>query len=125
MLGPMDFTTNDESGILIEGFDLRPMILEPWHPPYYRQLIEAQRHDQGDGPADVEPRSSGRPQRGRGPPGDLQPPPRRCWSEQGSRSAHAPRDMSAEVRRFADVYNEAWSDNWGFVPITDAEDLDA
>ena len=31
------------------------------------------------------------------------------------------RDMAAEVRRFSDVYNEAWGDNWGFVPITDAE----
>jgi GNAT superfamily N-acetyltransferase len=29
--------------------------------------------------------------------------------------------MSKEVRRFMDVYNEAWGDNWGFVPITDAE----
>ena len=42
MLGPMDFTTNDEIGILIEGYELRPMILEPWHPPYYKELIEAQ-----------------------------------------------------------------------------------
>ena len=31
------------------------------------------------------------------------------------------RDMANEVRRFMDVYNEAWGDNWGFVPITDAE----
>ena len=31
------------------------------------------------------------------------------------------REMADEVRRFMDVYNEAWGDNWGFVPITDAE----
>jgi GNAT superfamily N-acetyltransferase len=31
------------------------------------------------------------------------------------------RDLEAEVYRFMDVYNEAWGDNWGFVPITDAE----
>ena len=31
------------------------------------------------------------------------------------------REMEAEMRRFMDVYNEAWGDNWGFVPITDAE----
>ena len=53
MLGPMDFTTNDEVGILIEGYERRPMILEPWHPPYYRELIEAAGLRQGDGPADV------------------------------------------------------------------------
>ena len=40
ILGPMDFTTNDEVGILIEGFELRPMILENWHPPYYKELLE-------------------------------------------------------------------------------------
>ncbi len=42
LLGPMDFTTNDEVGILIEGYERRPMILEPWHPPFYRALIEAE-----------------------------------------------------------------------------------
>src|SRR5262245_66478215 len=36
LLGPMDFTTNDECGVLIEGHDLPPMILEPWHPRHYR-----------------------------------------------------------------------------------------
>jgi GNAT superfamily N-acetyltransferase len=31
------------------------------------------------------------------------------------------RDFKAEVQRITAVYNDAWSDNWGFVPITDAE----
>jgi GNAT superfamily N-acetyltransferase len=31
------------------------------------------------------------------------------------------RDLRAEVRAFMEVYNEAWSMNWGFVPLTDAE----
>ena len=38
--GPADFAMNDESGVLIEGFELRPMILQPWHPPYYQQRME-------------------------------------------------------------------------------------
>ena len=33
MVGPMDFTMNDEVGILIEGHDLPPMLKQPWHPP--------------------------------------------------------------------------------------------
>ena len=37
MVGPASFAMNDESGVLIEGFELRPMILQPWHPPYYQQ----------------------------------------------------------------------------------------
>ena len=35
MVGPMDFTTNDECGILVEGYDLLPTILTNWHHPYY------------------------------------------------------------------------------------------
>ena len=37
MVGPASFAMNDESGVLIEGFELRPMILQPWNPPYYQQ----------------------------------------------------------------------------------------
>ena len=33
MVGPADFAMNDECGILVEGFDARPMIHQPWHPP--------------------------------------------------------------------------------------------
>ena len=43
MVGPMDFTMNDESGVLIEGFEREPMIRQPWHPPYYQRLCEAPR----------------------------------------------------------------------------------
>ena len=121
MIGPMDFTTNDEVGILIEGYDRRPMILQPWHPPYYKELLEGY---------------------GCGKAMDLL----MWWLELGqlkegsefhpmihqaavaSREEHGisvrnmrKRDMEAEVRRFMEVYNEAWGSNWGFVPITDAE----
>ena len=37
LVGPMDFTMNDESGVMIEGFERVPMIRQPWHPPYYRR----------------------------------------------------------------------------------------
>ena len=40
MVGPMDFTMNDESGVLIEGFEREPMIRQAWHPPYYQRLCE-------------------------------------------------------------------------------------
>src|SRR5687767_9296023 len=40
MVGPMDFSMNDESGVLIEGFELPPMVKQPWHPPYYSQRCE-------------------------------------------------------------------------------------
>src|SRR5438270_2412045 len=40
MVGPMDFTTNDECGVLIDGYELLPTILTNWHHPYYPRLIE-------------------------------------------------------------------------------------
>ena len=40
MVGPMDFTTNDECGLLVEGFERAPLILCDWHHPYYAKLIE-------------------------------------------------------------------------------------
>jgi GNAT superfamily N-acetyltransferase len=121
ILGPMDFTTNDEIGILIEGYERRPMILEPWHPPHYRELIEAE----GFGKAmDVQMWEL---QFGDLKEGERFDPSIHEAAEKGLREEGIvirnmrKREMAAEVRRFMDVYNEAWGDNWGFVPITDAE----
>ena len=121
MLGPMDFTMNDECGILIEGFDEPSMILEPWHPPYYRELLEALglskaidllmwelwfgKLKAGQRAAPDDPRGGGEVARGRA----------------SSLRQMRKRDMEAEVGRFMEVYNEAWGHNWGFVPITEAE----
>jgi GNAT superfamily N-acetyltransferase len=121
MLGPMDFTTNDECGILVEGYEHRPMILEPWHPPFYRELLESQglgkRVDLLMWSLEM---------------GDLkqgdQFHPMIHEAARGAIEEHGvvlrgmrKRDLEAEVYRFMDIYNEAWGDNWGFVPITDAE----
>ena len=40
MVGPMDFTMNDESGVLVEGFEREPLVKQPWHPPYYARRLE-------------------------------------------------------------------------------------
>jgi GNAT superfamily N-acetyltransferase len=121
ILGPMDFTTNDEIGILVEGYERRPMILEPWHPPHYRELIEAE----GFGKAmDVQMWEL---QFGDLKEGERFDPSIHAAAEKGLREEGIvirnmrKREMADEVRRFMDVYNEAWGDNWGFVPITDAE----
>ena len=121
ILGPMDFTTNDEIGILIEGYDRRPMILEPWHPPYYRELIEAE----GFGKAmDVQmwELQFGDLKEGERFDPSIHAAAEKALHDEGIAIRNMrKRDMAGEVRRFMDVYNEAWGDNWGFVPITDAE----
>lgn len=120
MIGPMDFTTNDECGLLIEGYDEPSMILEPWHPPYYRELIESQGMEKcidllmwelwfGDLAE-----------------GESFTPMIHAAAEHSRKEGVVvrpmrKRDMEGEVRRFMEVYNVAWGRNWGFVPLTEAE----
>jgi hypothetical protein len=120
MVGPMDFTINDESGVMIEGFAREPMIKQPWHPPHYERLCAAA---------------------GLGKAMDLL-----MWELQiADREAMLPvifklaaeveprhgirlrkmsrRSLRRDMDRFAEVYNSAWSENWGFSPYS-KKDLD-
>ncbi len=121
ILGPMDFTTNDEIGILVEGFERRPMILEPWHPPYYQRLIEAEGFAKAMDVLMWELRM-GQLKEGERVDPSIHAAAEKALSDEGITIRNMrKREMAAEVRRFMDVYNEAWGENWGFVPITDAE----
>jgi GNAT superfamily N-acetyltransferase len=121
LLGPMDFTTNDEIGILIEGYERKPMILEPWHPPYYRELIEAEGFAKTMDVLMWELQFGDLKQGEEFDPA-IHAAAKKALEDEGITIRNMrKRDMAAEVRRFMDVYNEAWGDNWGFVPITDAE----
>jgi GNAT superfamily N-acetyltransferase len=121
MLGPMDFTTNDECGILIEGYERDPMVLEPWHPPYYRELLE------GLGMAKSMDLLMWELYLGSLKQGDrlhelIHEAARKSETEHGVTVRQMRKsDLEAEVGRFMDVYNEAWGPNWGFVPITEEE----
>jgi GNAT superfamily N-acetyltransferase len=121
ILGPMDFTTNDEVGLLIEGFERPPMILQPWHPPYYREMIEAQGYSKA---MDLLMWSlaMGQLKKGSQFHDFIHEAAEKSRSEHGITLRNMRKsDMENEIRRFMEVYNEAWGDNWGFVPITDAE----
>ena len=120
MLGPMDFTLNDECGVLVDGFDEPSMILEPWHPPYYGARLEALGLEK-----EMDLRMwalwFGELKEGT----EMHPLIHKAAAysrEKGVVVRNMRRaDMEAEIGRFMDVYNEAWGDNWGFVPITEAE----
>jgi hypothetical protein len=121
ILGPMDFTTNEEIGILVEGFERRPMILEPWHPPFYGELIEAEGFAKAIDVLMWELQFGDLKEGERFDPA-IHAAAKKALEDEGIAIRNmSKRDMAAEVRRFMDVYNEAWGDNWGFVPITDAE----
>jgi GNAT superfamily N-acetyltransferase len=115
MVGPMDFSTNDECGLLIEGHDLTPIILSPWHHRYYPALIEAA----GFGKAmDLLMWSLNVSGRDRVHPA-IWDAAAKVESEHGiTVRSFRKRDLEAEVERFLEVYNAAWERNWGAVPLT-------
>ena len=121
MVGPMDFTMNDESGVLIEGHERPPLVRQPWHPPYYRELCEGAGLEKAIDLFMWELHISGRD--------NVLPiiwdlaeqlePKHQIRIRKMSR-----RRLRRELDAFAEIYNEAWSRNWGFVPYSKA-DLDA
>ena len=121
MVGPMDFTMNDEAGVLIEGFDRDPMVRQPWHPPYYARLCEAAGLVKVVDLLMWELRISDRDR--------ILPVIHRLASDLGPKHGITIRKMTrrglrADLDGFAEIWNEAWSRNWGFVPYT-KPDLDA
>ena len=118
MIGPMDFTTNDECGILVDGYEFPPTILTNWHHPYYRELMEgaglAKAMDLYMWSLDVADR------------GSVHPAIWRIAADVERKHGITVRnmrkkDMEAEIGRFLKVYNAAWERNWGFVPLTEEE----
>ncbi len=121
ILGPMDFTTNDELGILIEGYERRPMILENWHPPHYRELIEGQGFSKAMDLLMWELHFGDLKEGERFDPA-IHAAAEKALREEGVAIRNIEmRNLAAEMRHFSQIYNEAWGDNWGFVPATDAE----
>ncbi|MBJ92965.1 MAG: N-acetyltransferase [Rickettsiales bacterium] len=116
MIGPMDLSTNYMAGLLIEGFDSPPGMQMPYNPAYYEQLIE------GCGLSKVK---------------DLwqwylstdTPIPDKVSRvadkiRKRSRITVRPMDLGRwdqEVGRVIEIYNDAWDQNWGFVPVGERE----
>jgi GNAT superfamily N-acetyltransferase len=118
MVGPMDFTTNGPCGLLVEGHERPAQILEPWQHPYYRRLVEGYGMVKAMDTLKWEQFLSDSE---RIPP-EMVELADRLGPEHGVRIRHLePRRLRGEVRRFMHVYHSAWRDNWGFVPLTDAE----
>jgi GNAT superfamily N-acetyltransferase len=121
MVGPMDFSMNEESGVLIEGHELEPLIRQPWQPPYYQRLCEGagleKAMDLYSWFLDISDRKDMLP--------ILFELDERARKEHGVTIRRmSRRHLRQEMDRFAEIYNAAWADNWGFVPYS-KEDLDA
>ena len=121
MLGPMDFTMNDESGVLIEGFEREPMVRQAWHPPYYRRLCEEAGLEKAVDTFMWSLHISGRDQ--------VMPIIWDLAEQLEPKHGITIRKMTrrrlrSDLDAFGEIYNEAWARNFGFVPYSE-EDLDA
>lgn len=118
MVGPMDFTMNDECGVLVEGFERPPIILTNWTPRHYPALLESAGMAKAMDTLMWELRIQGR---------DKVHPAIWTMAERVE-SKHGitvrpmrKKDIHAEIDRFLEVYNAAWEKNWGFSPLTEKE----
>jgi len=117
MMGPMNPSTNDECGLLIEGFDASPCLMMPYNPRYYPSLLEGfglkKAMDLYAYWVEASPsfhdrliRLAGK-LRQREPQLHVRPIDLRHFDE--------------ELKIVKEIYNLAWSKNWGFVPLTEEE----
>jgi hypothetical protein len=116
-VGPFNPSTNEEVGFLLEGYFLEPMIMMPYTFEYYHELAKAGGLTKAkdlyafyieakNAPMErLEKMCSAIRKRVR----DLKVRPVNL------------EDFHNEVKKIQEVYNDAWSRNWGFVPMTDAE----
>lgn len=117
MRGPLNPSTNYECALLVDGFDQDPCIMMTYNPPYYADFLErcGMKKAMDLYAYDIDQRtfeSSGR----------LAKLADQIKRKYGLRIRTVNmKDFSNEVARLREVYNNAWSRNWGFVPVTPDE----
>lgn len=130
MRGPANFSSNEDWGLLVDGFDRDPSIMMPYNPPYYAALLEgAGFHKAKDVVAyELNADMMGVPAGATEAEAAAYIPERLRNFERLARERYGvvvrPFDKSnfdAEVKRIRDLYNDAWEANWGFVPFTEDE----
>ena len=116
MRGPMNFSTNEECGLLIGGFDSSPVFMMPYNPQYYVDFMDRLGLKKG---RDLLAYSLTQEHV---PPEDLQSTLEKIRRRAGIRIRKLNmNNFEGEIQLVKDVYNSAWSRNWGFVPMTDEE----
>lgn len=114
--GPLNPSTNYEIGMLLEGFESPPTFMMPYNPPYYLRLAES------FGFRKEKDLLAYAVERGWQPPEWIGRIARKILAENNVRVRHVQMDqLQSEVHLIKEIYHDAWFDNWGFVPMTDAE----
>lgn len=115
MRGPLSLCVNEELGCLVEGFDSPPYFMMPHHRPYQGGLIEQAGLDKVKDLYAWKYRAGSLPDRAVKAHASVVAMP-----EVKVRTVDL-ENVDRDVRIVMDVYNDAWSDNWGFVPLTEKE----
>ena len=115
MRGPASFSTNDECGLLVDGFDSPPTVLNPHNPRYYVDLVTGAGFTKAKDMYQYQTVSPKLPDR-------LLKGARLILERKNIilRSLDMKR-YDEEIERIKKIYNAAWEKNWGFIPMTDAE----
>lgn len=120
--GPMNFSTNEECGLLVEGFDSRPVVMMTYNPRYYVDFVEKAGFVKAMDlyayilkAEDFKNNAENLPEKVfKAAQAALSRPKIRV------RTLNF-KDFDREVERGWKVYNSAWSKNWGFVPLSEEE----
>lgn len=117
MIGPANPSSNDEYGMLLEGFNDPPRILMTYNPEYYLKLCENYGMTKAKDLYAYKLENH-----------------KVIASEKLKRVQQLARDRyklkitQLDMKNFAKeldkvkyVYNKAWEDNWGFIPMSDAQ----
>ncbi|HFD79104.1 MAG TPA: N-acetyltransferase [Gammaproteobacteria bacterium] len=112
--GPFNLSINEECGLLVDGFDTPPRIMMGHARPYYGQAVEQQGYRKA---IDLLAYHQ--------PPDFTAPKVMRRLADKVAgrvRLRHLDRSrLEQELELLRDIFNDAWSENWGFVPFTKAE----
>jgi GNAT superfamily N-acetyltransferase len=118
IIGPVNYTTNDSAAVLVDGFNLPPMIEMTYNKPYYAEHIEKYGFkNEMDLNAFMITRTKVSERTLR-----LSDLISQRLNKRGiTIRCINMKDFTNEVKKIKDVYNKAWEKNWGFVPATDEE----
>lgn len=114
--GPFNPSTNDTCGMLANNFDKEPMIMMPYNHAYYLELVEGCGYTKAKDLVNL--------LRRRGIP--ITDRVNKILARIRKRTPFVQRDVRLddienEMQTVRKIYNEAWAQNWGFVPITEQE----
>ena len=115
-LGPFSFSINDETGLLIDGFDTMPNMMMGHGTRYYQKRVEEQGFTKAKDVLAYEfDNVKGLP------PTMRKMVDRMMASGDLTLRPLNKKKMASEIDIVMDIFNDAWSENWNYVPFTRAE----